>query len=97
VGDKMKYVYKITYPNGKIYIGQDTKDLYMTYFGSSEEKYVNKDFSWDEMQNFSIKKEILWSSETASDDEVTRKESEFILKYESNKPEKGYNQRVPKL
>ena len=93
----MKYVYKITYPNGKIYIGQDTKDLYMTYFGSFDEKYINKDFSWDVRKNFSIKKEILWSSETASDDEVIRKESEFILKYESNKPEKGYNQRVPKL
>jgi hypothetical protein len=36
----MKYVYKITYPNGKIYIGQDTAGYYMTYFGSSDESYI---------------------------------------------------------
>jgi hypothetical protein len=30
----MPYVYKITYPNGKIYIGQDRTDS-TNYFGSS--------------------------------------------------------------
>lgn len=93
----MKYVYKITYPNGKIYIGQDAKGLFMTYFGSSDEDFIQKDFSWDQKQDFSIQKQILWSSETASQDEVSRKETEMILKYESNNPEKGYNQRLPKL
>ncbi|GHV91864.1 hypothetical protein AGMMS50268_23670 [Spirochaetia bacterium] len=91
----MKYVYKITYPNGKIYIGQDTANYYMTYFGSSDEGLIQKDFSWDQMKDFSVRKQILWSSEDATQDEVTRKEREMILKYESNKPEKGYNQRLP--
>ena len=93
----MKYIYKITYPNGKIYIGQDAKDLYMTYFGSAVDTYINNDFTWEEAQKFSIQKEILWSSETATKDELDRKESEFILKHESNNPEKGYNQRLPKI
>jgi hypothetical protein len=48
-------------------------------------------------KKFSIKKEILWSSDNVSDDEVTEKETEYILKYESNNPEKGYNQRLPKI
>jgi len=93
----MKYIYKITYQNNKIYIGQDTKELFTTYFGSPVEEYIKKDFTWDELKNFSIKKEILWFSDNASDDEVDRKETEYILKYESNKYEKGYNQKVPKL
>jgi hypothetical protein len=38
------YIFKITYPNGKIYIGQDTKELFSTYFGSGTEEYIQKDF-----------------------------------------------------
>jgi hypothetical protein len=93
----MQYVYKITYPNGKIYIGQDTKDLFMTYFGSSDESYIKKDFTWEQMQDFSIRKQILWTSETATPKEVSQKETELILKYRSNEQEKGYNQRLPVL
>ena len=31
----MKVVYKITYPNGKIYIGKDLTDI-INYFGSAD-------------------------------------------------------------
>jgi hypothetical protein len=96
----MKYVYKITYPNGKIYIGQDVTDSFTTYFGSlgiAGEKSIQKDFTWEQLQNFTIKKEILWSSDDATKEQLNQKETEMILKYESNKPEKGYNQRLPRL
>jgi hypothetical protein len=34
---KLKAVYKITYPNGKIYIGQDRTDT-LNYFGSADSR-----------------------------------------------------------
>ena len=42
--------------------------------------------------DFTIRKEILWESETATDKELSEKEVEMIKKYESNNPEIGYNQ-----
>jgi hypothetical protein len=91
----MKYIYKITYPNGKVYVGQDAAGGFMNYFGSSDESYIEKDFTWAEMQNFSARKEVLWVSETADKPELDKKETEYILKYESNNPQKGCNQRLP--
>jgi len=44
------------------------------------------------MHDFTINKEILWESETASDKEVNKMEVEFIKKHSSNKPNVGYNQ-----
>jgi len=40
----MKVIYKITYPNGKIYIGQDVTDS-INYFGSADSKLIDMDFS----------------------------------------------------
>jgi len=87
----IKTIYKITYPNGKIYIGQDRTDN-INYFGSANNELIAKDFTREQRRNFTIRKEILWESEAASDSEVTRKEIEFIQLYQSNDPEIGYNQ-----
>lgn len=46
-------------------------------------------------RDFSIRKEILWESPTASDAEVSQKEVEFIVKLRANDPAVGYN-RWPK-
>lgn len=55
----MKIVYKITYPNGKIYIGKDL--VYsINYFGSASKTLIAKDFTWEEQMFFKITKEILW-------------------------------------
>jgi hypothetical protein len=86
-----KVVYKITYPNGKIYIGKDLTDS-INYFGSASSDLIAKDFSRAERQVFTITREILWESETASDSEVNAKEIELIREYRSNDPEVGYNQ-----
>jgi hypothetical protein len=90
----MKVVYKITYPNGKIYIGMDLTGS-LTYFGSPNAELVAADFMPEEQRDFSVRKEILWESETASDTEVRAKEIELIRLHGSNDPEVGYN-RTPK-
>ncbi len=87
----MKVVYKITYPNGKIYIGQDLTDS-INYFGSASSELIANDFTREQRRDFIIRKEILWESETASDAEVTKKEIEFIYDFKSNDPAIGYNQ-----
>ena len=38
----MNVIYKITYPNGRIYIGQDRTDD-INYFGSAESDLVARD------------------------------------------------------
>ncbi len=86
----MKQIYKITYPNNKIYVGKDLTGT-LTYFGSVDSKYVEKDFTEEEKKNFTIKKEILWES-NEDDSVVNKKEVEFITKLESNNPRIGYNQ-----
>ncbi len=87
----MKVVYKITYPNGKIYVGKDVPDS-INYYGSADDKVIEKDFTIEQRRDFAIRKVILWESETASDKEVTAKEVEFIKSFRSNDPAVGYNQ-----
>jgi len=91
----MKIIYKITYPNGKIYVGQDLTDS-INYFGSATSDLIARDFSREQRRDFTIRKEIIWESEAASDAEVTQKEIEFIRHFKSNDPAVGYNQ-WPKL
>lgn len=85
-----KIVYKITYPNGKIYIGMDLTGS-LTYFGSPNPKLIAEDFTEDERRDFTIRKEILWESETASAAEARAKEVELIRLHRSNDPAVGYN------
>ncbi|WP_297130139.1 GIY-YIG nuclease family protein [Terrisporobacter sp.] len=91
----MKVVYKITYPNGKIYIGKDLTDS-INYFGSANNDLIERDFTREEKRDFTIRKEILCESEIATDKEVNKKEIEYIRLYESNNPNIGYN-RLPKF
>lgn len=91
----MKVIYKITYPNGKIYIGQDMTDD-IRYFGSPNRSLIEKDFTRDQIRNFTIKKEIIWESEMASIEEVYQREIEFIKKFRSNDPVIVYK-RWPKF
>ena len=86
----MKIVYKNTYPNGKIYIGKDLTDS-INYFGSANSQVIAADFTRDQRRDFTIRKEILWESESATDLEVNGKELEFIHQCRSNDPTIGYN------
>ena len=87
----MKVIYKITYPNRKIYVGQDLTDS-INYFGSASSVRVAMDFTREQRRDFTIRKEILWESESAGDAEVNQKEVEFIEALRSNDPAIGYNQ-----
>ena len=88
---KYKVIYKITYPNGKIYIGKDLTDD-INYFGSASDDLIEKDFNREQRRDFTIRKQILWESDSATDKEVNQKEVEFIKLHKSNDPKIGYNQ-----
>jgi hypothetical protein len=86
----MNVIYMITYPNGKIYVGQDRTDS-INYFGSPDSALIAKDFTREQRHRFTITREILWESDTATQAEVTQKEIEFISSLKSNDPAVGYN------
>jgi hypothetical protein len=89
-GHSMKVVYRITYRNGKIYIGSDLTDS-INYFGSADGRIIARDFTREQRRDFTVRREILWESETATDKEVRRKEVELIRVFRSNDPAAGYN------
>jgi putative N-acetylmannosamine-6-phosphate epimerase len=91
----VKIIYKITYPNGKIYIGQDVTDS-INYFGSASSQIIAADFTREQRRDFNIRREILWESETATDAEVTAEEFRLIRHHRSNDPRIGYN-RSPRF
>jgi len=76
-GQNMKVIYKVTYPNGKIYIGKDVTDS-INYFGSADDALIAKDFKREQRRDFALRKKILWESEIATNSEVGQKEVEFI-------------------
>ena len=89
----MKQVYKITYPTGKIYVGKDSVGS-ARYMGSPNLELVNEDFAKlpKEVQlDYTVRKQILWESETASEADLSAKEVEMIRRYRSNDPAIGYN------
>jgi hypothetical protein len=93
----VKQVYKITYPTGKIYVGKDSIGSHR-YMGSPDPAIVNTDFAnlpEEQRRSYSLHKEILWESETATETELAAKEVEFIRALRSNDPAIGYN-RWPK-
>ena len=91
----MKVVHRITYPNRKIYVGKDLTGS-ANYFGSANSRLIEKDFTAAELRDFTIRKEILWESDTASEQEVNAREVEFIRALRSNDPEVGYK-RWPRV
>lgn len=84
------YIYLITYPNGKIYIGQDRTDD-INYFGSANGTVIEKDFTRDQMRDFSIRKQILIEFENILLADLNKQERLLIEAYKSNNPEIGYN------
>jgi hypothetical protein len=57
----MKPIYKITYPNGKIYVGKDLTDS-INYFGSANDALIAQDFTREQRRTFSVDRTILWES-----------------------------------
>lgn len=93
----MKQVYNITYPTGKIYIGKDSIGS-ARYMGSPDMNLVNADFEVlpDHIRrDYTLRKEILWESDNATEAELSAKEVEMIRLNRPNDPAIGYN-RWPK-
>jgi hypothetical protein len=87
---RLKQVYKITYPNGKIYVGMDLTGA-ISYFGSpSAKERIATDLA-EHRLDLTVRKEILWESETATDAEVRAMERRFIRETGANNPAIGYN------
>jgi len=101
----MAYVYKITYPNGKIYIGAywhkttsksyTKRDMMFVYFGSPKQhEKISQDLEFCRT-HFAIIKEVLYECddpETAEQvSELLKKEKEMVKKFEANNPDVGYN------
>jgi hypothetical protein len=64
---RRKRVYKITYPNGKIYVGSDLTGM-LTYFGSPSAAAKARIVTENDAHrlDFTVRKEILWESDTAT-------------------------------
>ena len=86
-------VYKLTAPNGKVYIGITSRDPKIRWNSGNGYKY-NKHF-YDAIQKYgwkNIKKDILHSG--ISQEDAYRLEIELISKYRSNDREFGYNKSL---
>ena len=92
-----KQVYKITYPTGKIYVGKDSIGS-CRYFGSPNMDIVNEDFLQlpeAQRKDYFIRKQILWESDTATEEELSAMEIKLIKENNSNDPRIGYNRHPP--
>lgn len=83
-------VYKITYPNGKIYVGKDETNS-INYFGSASAASIAADFTAEQRRSFSITREILWESESTNRAEINAVEVRLIRELRANDPDVGYN------
>lgn len=94
---KFSYVvYKLTFPNGKSYIGLDVGagGHSMRYFGSWNNELVEKDFSREQLADFTIRKQFLFESDEKQ--EIRKMENKLIVEHKTNNPDVGYN-RNPKF
>jgi hypothetical protein len=87
---RRKQIYRVTYPNGKIYVGMDLTGS-LLYVGSpSARDRIATDLDAHRL-DLALRKTILWESETATDAEVRAKELELIRANRANDPAVGYN------
>ena len=95
------YVYKIIFPNGKIYVGADwgrqAELSLISYFGSfkASRKQIRQDHleHLKAYKNFTITKEILYEAYDQTPEHIWQKEREFIKQLNSRDPNIGYNKR----
>lgn len=90
MNDILYCIYKHTFPNGKVYIGM-TENPYVR-FGTEGVNYENNKPMFDDIEKYgweNIKTEILKSGLSVED--FQQKEKEFILAYNSEDLNFGYN------
>jgi hypothetical protein len=87
----MKVVYKVTFRNGKIYVGQDRTDTSHTSAHPTRPWSPPTSRPGETRQTFAVTREILWESDTAAAAKATAVEVTMIRKHRSNDPAIGYN------
>ncbi len=86
----MPQIYRITYPNGKIYVGSDVTDDAL-YFGSPGGRaQICADLTVEQRRLLVLTKEILWEG-VATRSELVTMEHQYIRALRSNDPTIGYN------
>lgn len=91
--ERVKQVYQVTYPNGKIYVGLDLTGT-LTYMGSPSQLHrIAADLTPEQRRDLRLRKTILWESTTATDAEARAMETRLILTTKANDPTVGYNIR----
>jgi hypothetical protein len=85
-----RQVYKITYPNGMIYVGVDHTGS-VTYFGSPSAKARIEADLGERRLDFTAREQILWESDTATDAEVRAMERRLTGETGANDSTIGYN------
>ena len=92
-------VFKITFPNLKIYIGSDTASTakldFFKYFGSPkkarEEMLTELGNYIDSQATYVLKKEILYAADNCRVGDILKIEQQFIKDLGSKNPSIGYN------
>lgn len=87
----MKVLDKSMSPNGKLYIGKALTGS-INDFGSADSRLMARELTAEQRRDSTIRKAVLWESDTASDQEVSLKEVEFSRAFRSHDPRIGYNQ-----
>jgi hypothetical protein len=96
VTPRPKVVYRITYPNGKIYVGLDLTGTTLCFGSPTGKVEIAADLAPEHRQDLTIRKEILWESMDATVADARAVEVRMIQEHRANDPEIGYNRR-PRL
>jgi hypothetical protein len=88
------HIYRITFPNGKIYIGQDRTDD-ICYFGSACRTLLTADFTKKQRKDFTIRKELVEELVDTTIEQLNLAERSWIERCRSYDPAIGYNRTKP--
>lgn len=92
-------IYKTTFINGKIYIGQNSENNLEIndpfYMGSFDNHTVYEDLknksNWNCQIPYYTTRKVIWESNETTCNELSKKEIELIKEFKSYLPEVGYN------
>lgn len=94
------YVYKVTYPDGRIYVGGDLAQTaefdYYKYFGGPSlagkmEMHKSMLNTLGNKKIMSVTKELLYEARNCTISHIRNKEREFIKAWDAKNPNVGYN------
>lgn len=91
---KIAHIYRVTFPNGKIYIGQDWTDD-ICYFGSACRKLLTADFTREQRKDFTVRKELVEELVHTTREKINLAERAWIERCRSYDPKIGYNRTKP--